>query len=174
MNEPYTIHISNNLTTTGAVPHTAIVIPPDRNIILESSIATETRNFGYANQWSGAFYSKWSGMFAGANARFIMYGGRISGNTATDPVMAGGGGGIFLTGAVESSALKRVKSTTTLQPTAAVLANACKLLLDNTAFVDAIAPKMNSTIATRIQATSSSVNGVNHPLNNHDINFRIF
>jgi len=44
MNEPYVIHISSDLTTIGAMPPGSIVIPPGRNIVLESNVATETHN----------------------------------------------------------------------------------------------------------------------------------
>ena len=148
---------------------------------------------------------------------------RIERNTATGPMLAGGGGGIFITGngtvhiaageinnnTASNGGGVRIEGTTPNAFTmtgGAMTSNSAtagvggaisaivfnmpqaQLLLPvnfsripdihdsvifsgNTASAGWIAPQINQAIAARIQATSSSVNGVNHPLNNWDINF---
>jgi len=93
---------------------------------------------------------------------FTMTGGALRNNNAT----AGDGGAIF-TGA------------STLTATSLPLNSLPMLIIyngvifeDNIAFAGWATPPVNATTATRVLATSSSIIGINHPLNNFDINFR--
>jgi len=98
---------------------------------------------------------------AGANA-FTMTGGALRNNQAT----TGDGGAIF----AGRSTLTANPLPTNSLPMLNIGADV--IFANNTAGGDWSAPPTNATTATRILATSSSVIGTNHPLNNYDINYR--
>jgi len=99
----------------------------------------------------------------GTNA-FTMTGGAMRNNRVTRDT--GDGGAIFAGASTLTANPLPENSLSMLDIRAGVI------FAGNTAGGGQFAAPINATIATRILATSSSVSGANHPLNNYDINFR--
>lgn len=175
-----------------------------------------------AHRGGGVYISSGTFTMGGVGAGTRPSGGRIQGNMATDPSIAGGGGGIFQSGGTVNIVAGTIGDNTaphgggvrvtTTAPnaftmtggtlsnnrataatgdggaifagTSSLIANPLpadsKQMLDiragvsfsgNSAGAGRFTPPSNAATATQILATSSSVAGAGHPLNNYDINF---